>query len=513
MKPMDSRPGILDSSQLHTSILPKRQEIVQSNSPSEKQKDKMNVLFIALPKNISMSGEQTSAIKSPPTTFIWLSGILIEQGHHASILDANTLCLSEEEILQEISRQNPDVIGFTVFTSCYPDVLYMAKKVREMFPHIKIAAGGYHVNSVATDFMNEYFDLVFKGEAEFSLLEAMNRLGKGEKSLSGIPGLIFFDTKKSDWVETPPADYIADFDDMPLLPYDMVLKNQYNTWWTVIDPKKHKYMATVTGKGCPVNCSFCDVTKTEGLYYRAMSPHRVVKEFAHMYFNLGITHIEIRDPFFTIDIDRVRKISQGLIDEGIKVEWGCSSTAQRIKDLDLLKLMRKSGCRFIFVGVESGHPEILKREKNVSPEQVFNAVNLIRKAGMQSHCSFIFGLEGENETTINETMDFALALDPDTASFSVAVPFPGTQLYNSYKEKGYINTYNWKDYGGEKPVFETEDLCSELLETHVVKAHRKFYFRPSYILKRLLSVRSFGEIKFYASMGYNMIFDAMAYKS
>ena len=142
---------------------------------------------------------------------------------------------------------------------------------------------------------------------------------------------------------------------MPLLPYDMVLKNQYNTWWTVIDPKKHKYMATVTGKGCPVNCSFCDVTKTEGLYYRAMSPQRVVKEFAHMYFNLGITHIEIRDPFFTIDIDRVRKISQGLIDEGIKVEWGCSSTAQRIKDLDLLKLMRKSGCRFIFVGIESGN--------------------------------------------------------------------------------------------------------------------------------------------------------------
>jgi anaerobic magnesium-protoporphyrin IX monomethyl ester cyclase len=509
---MNSRPGVLDSSQFQTTDIPSNKETNQSYVLSEKKKDGMKILFLALPKNISVTGEQVSALKSPPTTFIWLSGILIDQGHEASILDANTLCLNEEEISQEIRRQTPDVIGFTVFTSCYPDVLYMAKKVRENFPHIKIAVGGYHVNSVSTDFMNDSFDLIFKGEAEISLLETMNRLGRREKSLDGIPGLIFFDKEKADWIEAPPADYIPDFDDMPLLPYDMVAKIQYNTWWTIIDPKKHKYMATVTGKGCPVNCSFCDVTKTEGLYYRAMSPKRVVKEFAHMYFNLGITHIEIRDPFFTIDTERVREISQGLIDEGIKVEWGCSSTAQRIRDIDLLKVMRKSGCRFIFVGVESGHAEILKREKNVTPEQVFNARNLIRKSGMQSHFSFIFGLEGENETTLNETLNFALALDPDTASFSIAMPFPGTQLYNSYKEKGYINTFDWKDYGGDHSVFETEDLSSKLLETYVVKAHRKFYFRPSYILRRLLSVRTFGEIKFYVSMGFNMIFDVMAYK-
>jgi radical SAM superfamily enzyme YgiQ (UPF0313 family) len=509
---MNSRPAVLDSSQLGPGTFSSKKEIDQSDILSEKKKDGLKILFIALPKDISVAGEKASSIKSPPTTFIWLSGILIDQGHDASILDANTLCLNEEEIIRELERQNPDIVGFTVFTSCYPDILYMAKKVREKFPLIKIAVGGYHVNGVATDFMNDSFDLIFKGEAETSLLETMNRLGKGEDSYDGIPGLIYFDKKKADWVENPPADYIADFDDMPLLPYDKVLNNQYNTWWTVIDPKKHKYMATVTGKGCPVNCSFCDVTKTEGLYYRSMCPQRVVKEFAHMYFNLGITHIEIRDPFFTIDLDRVRKISQGLIDEGVKVEWGCSSTAQRIKDLDLLKLMRKSGCRFIFVGIESGNPEILKREKNVSPEQVFNTVNLIRKAGIQSHCSFIFGLEGENETTLNETLNFALALDPDTASFSIAMPLPGTQLFNSYKEKGYINTFDWKDYGGDKSVFETEDLSSKLLETYVVKAHRKFYFRPSYIFKRLLSVRSFGEIKLYVTMGFNMIFDVMAYK-
>jgi anaerobic magnesium-protoporphyrin IX monomethyl ester cyclase len=506
------KPGVLDSSQFLAQNIPEKMEAGQNKTQPEKSNGRVKILFIALPKNISLAGEQASALKSPPTTFLWLSGILRNQGHNTSILDANTLCLNEKEILQEIAQQTPDIVGFTVFTSCYPDVLYMAKKVRELFPSIKIAVGGYHVNSVATDFMNEYFDLIFKGEAETSLLEAMNRLGRGEHSFDGIPGLIYFDKKKADWIETPSADYIPSFDDIPLLPYDMVLKNQYNTWWTVINPKKHKYMATVTGKGCPVNCSFCDVTKTEGLYYRAMSPDRVVKEFAHMYFNLGITHIEIRDPFFTIDTERVRQISQGLIDGGVKVEWGCSSTAQRIKSLELLKLMRQSGCRFIFVGVESGNSEILKREKNVTPHQVSNALNLIREAGMQSHCSFIFGLEGENEATLKETLNFALALDPDTASFSIAMPFPGTQLYNSYKEKGYIHTFNWKDYGGDKSVFETEQLSSELLEAYVVKAHRKFYFRPSYIVKRLFSVRSLGEVKFYITMGLSMIFDVLAYK-
>lgn len=167
-----------------------------------------------------------------------------------------------------------------------------------------------------------------------------------------------------------------------------------------------------------------------------MSPERVVDEFAHMYFDLGITHVEIRDPFFTIYKDRVIEIAKGLIERNIKVEWGCSATAGSLRDPELTNMMAKSGCRFVFVGVESGNEAILKREKKVGQDQVRKAIRLIREAGMQAHCSFIFGLEGENPKTLQETLEFSLDLSPNTASFSIAMPLPGTAMFDSYKEKG-----------------------------------------------------------------------------
>ena len=471
----------------------------------------MKILFIALPKNIAEGAILQSAFRHPPVTYLWLASILEKGGHVVSILDALSLHLNEKDILQNIKEEEPDLIGFTVFTNAFYDVTYIAKRIKELFPKIRIAVGGYHVNSLSTDFYLDQIDYIFAGETEYSLLELANRLEKREESKDGILGLTYREPNNGEWVVNPPTVFRTNFDDQPLLPYEKILNNNYTTWWRAINPKRHKYMTTITGKGCPMKCSFCDISKTEGTKYRSMSVERVLDELTYMK-NLGITHIEFLDPFFTVDIKRTVNIAQGIIDRKLKIEWGCTSTINIIKDEEYLKLLCDSGCRFIFYGVESGNPQILKREKRVTLNRVVDVVRMTQRAGLQAHCSFIFGLDGETEKTMQETIDFALRLNPNTASFSIAVPYPGTQMYSAYVKKGHMKTSNWRLYGGEDAVFETETVNATLLNNYLKKAHKEFYFRPSYLLKRLLSIRSFEEIKLYASFFYKMLFDVMAYK-
>lgn len=471
----------------------------------------MKICFISLPKNISTGEPIKPAFRSPPITHLWLAAVLRRGGHSVSVIDALTLHLSADEILNVVAREKPDLVGFTVFTNALADVLYMARQIKGRFPQIRVAVGGYHANSRPPDLYADAVDYVFAGETEYGLLELGDRFDAANPSLEGILGLHHSDVESGAWIANPPQPPLEKLDDIPILPYEMILDNGYNAWWTVINPRRERYMATVTAKGCPMGCSFCDISKTEGARYRAMSVERVLEELRYMS-SLGITHVEFRDPSFTVDLDRTARIAQGIIDQGIKIEWGGSSTIRRIKDPAFLRLLYRSGCRFLFYGVESGNPEILRREKKVSPEQVFKAVQITQQAGIQAHCSFIFGLEGETRETMQQTLDMALKLNPHTASFSIAIPYPGTKLYDAYDAKGYIQTYDWSLYDGEHPVFETEHVTPEMLESFLTRAHRAFYFRPSYVWKRLTKVRSLHELWFYASVAAQMVFNVAAYK-
>lgn len=471
----------------------------------------MKISLISLPKNIAEGAIRKTVFKSPPVTHLWLAAILEQDGHQVDIVDALTEGMDIAAVVEHLKEEKPDLVGFTVFTSAFHDVLYAAELIKREMPDVLTAVGGYHVNSIPDDFQKDYIDLVFIGETEFSFLELANRFDAGNPSRENLPGLMYVDAETGVWKKNEPAAFRQEFDDQPLLPYDKILHHKYNTWWTTIDHRKHKYMATVTGRGCPMGCSFCDITKTEGAKYRAMSPERVLKELEHMQ-SLGITHVEFRDPFFTANTKRLMEIAHGMIDRGIKIEWGCSSTIKKIQGREQLRILYQAGCRFLFYGVESGSPEILYREKRVTPERVMEVVRMTRQEKIQAHCSFIFGLEGETPETLEQTLDLSIRLNPSSASYSIAIPYPGTAQYNSYKAKGYLTTEDWRYYGTEEPVFETPDLSKEVLTEMLDRAHRKFYFRPRYVLQRFLGLNSFLEFVNHASIASRMLLDVTAYK-
>ena len=146
--------------------------------------------------------------------------------------------------------------------------------------------------------------------------------------------------------------------------------------------------------------------------------------------------------------------------------------------------------------MESADENILKSiNKRISLDQVVAIVNLAKKVGIETRASFMFGNQGETEETIKKTIDFAIKLDPDEVQFNIATAYPGTELFNWAKEHDYIKTFDWNDYSMSNVVLGLPGLDQKKLQYYYALAHRKFYFRPKVILRRLLHIRTLEQLK------------------
>jgi len=337
----------------------------------------------------------------------------------------------------------------------------------------------------------------------WELIQCLNNAG----DLRKVKGLAW--KESNEIVTTERRPYSQKFDEMPLLPYEKINKNQYRPWW-FSHTKKDKFMTTVTSKGCPMQCIFCDIAKTEGTKFRCMSAARVIREVEYLYYEMGVNQLEFLDALFTTNKKRVKDICRMLIEKNIAIDWACSSTILHADDLEMLEMMSRSGCRMIFFGVESGNTDMIRKFKKVSLDLVTKVVGMTKSAGIRSHASFILGLPGETKETMSETVKYAKELGADSVSFSIAIPYKGTELYDIYKEKIFVSDY--RKFEG-RAVFEVPEYSPQYLENMVINAHRRFYFRPKYVISRLRSIRSMSELGAHFEVGVNLLQRKLRYKN
>jgi radical SAM superfamily enzyme YgiQ (UPF0313 family) len=164
-------------------------------------------------------------------------------------------------------------------------------------------------------------------------------------------------------------------------------------------------------------------------------------------------------------------------------------------DEDILKLMKKAGCHQIMYGIESGSDEILKNiKKRTSLSRAVEVVAMTKKVGIECRATFMLGNPGETQQTMEQTLAFAKKLDPDIALFNITTPYPGTELYAWADANGYLKTKDWSKYDLSNSVMDIPGLNSAAVEKFYIKVHRSFYGRPSYLLRRLLKIRSLNDI-------------------
>jgi len=221
----------------------------------------------------------------------------------------------------------------------------------------------------------------------------------------------------------------------------------------------------------------------------------VISEIKSVIQDFNAKEIQFWDDTFTLKRPWVMELCQLLIKENLGVLWTCETRVDRV-DKEILKLMARAGCWKIGYGVESGDQELLDLvKKGITLDQVRRAVKLTKNSGIEVGLSFMLALPSETPSKARQSIEFAKELDPDYAQFCITTPYPGTELYDQAKEYGTL-IQDFSSYTIWNPVFVPRGYRDE---DEVLKMQREafkaFYYRPSYILKRLLKIRSIGDLR------------------
>jgi radical SAM superfamily enzyme YgiQ (UPF0313 family) len=444
----------------------------------------------------------------PPLGLCYIASYLREQGYGVGILDCPALGISMDEIVDAVRRGEPRCIGISASTFALPTSIELSERLREEFPDKLIMLGGSHANAVPEHPMKNYdcFDVVVHGEGEITcrvLLEELRRKNWDREAflrdhavLGSIEGIVF--RRGGEVVRTPERPHIPDLDSLPppardLLPVEkyIPLPNQYRR-----TPIAH----LVVIRGCPYVCTFCDQAYTTA---RTTSPGRVVEEVAGLVRDFGVREVSFWDDTMTYNRRWMTEFCERMRDAKLDVIWSCYA-AVRTLNPELLKRMKEAGCWNIFLGIETGNPELMKNigadKKNVDADLVRKVVCWTKEAGIEVRGSFMIALPGETPEMAEETIRYAIELDPEYAQFSVTTPFPGTQLYDEIKRGrwGQMTTDDFSQFQEWNVVFLPAGYRSKQQVWELQKcAFRRFYFRPKFILKKILGIRSLEDVRRY----------------
>lgn len=401
------------------------------------------------------------------------------KGFTVKIIDAPAEKISiegfENYLRHNLENFRAKYVGFTSTTAAVKNAYEMAKIIKKVYPETIIVFGGAHCAALPAEVISQStIDLVVCGEGEITMSEILAGL-----PLSEIKGLIY---KKDGQVITNPArPRINNLDDLPYPAYDLLPMDKYY-------PAKGSYeklpaISMLTSRGCPGRCTFCNKTLGTSMVFR--SAKSLIEEIKMLQKEYGIKQIMFYDDTFTTYKDNVRKFCQMLLENKMDISWCCFSRVDFI-DLDLLKLMKKSGCHQIMYGIESGNQDVLNSiNKNIDMNLVKKIVQLTKQAKIDVRGAFMIGNPIETKETVLETLRFAIELNPEIAIFNITTPYPGTQMFDEAKSHDLIMTYDWDDYDLSKPVMKLPHITQDEISNLYHYCYKKYYFRPKYILMRL----------------------------
>ncbi len=445
--------------------------------------------------NVTLVNPPTFAgYPQPPMGLIQLAAV-IEEGFNVNIIDANALNLTPEQIVPLLN--DTEVLGLTATTPTVSRAIEIAAAVKNAKPELPVVLGGPHATLLPWETMESTpdIDVIVIGEAEVSFYMLLSSIEKGGY-IDQVPGILW--EQDGEIVENERAENLDDLDSLPYLAYNLIPLKKYRP-----HPPHGRAMpfaVLITSRGCPYNCAYCS-KPVFGREFRAQSPERVADEIEDLQKRYGVREIAFYDDVFTLDKERAAAISEELLRRRLKIIWSCE-TRVNLVDQPLLDIMKKAGCYSISYGLESGNQKILDTiNKNTTLEQAEEAVRYTREAGINAIGYFMIGSPGETLNSIQQTVAFAKKLRLSFAQFSITTPFPGTELYDLYLERGGRSDIPWEDYvyagsgEGRAPVFESDVLKRKDIVEWQRKAYRDFYFRPAYVWQRILSCTSPGDIR------------------
>lgn len=323
----------------------------------------------------------------------------------------------------------PDIVGVHAMVSLTANALRVAEMVGTSLPQALLVAGG-PLPTVFPSRYAQHFDAVFRGEADVSFPsfcadyfeKGVSPARLGDLPLHTYAGL--FASRHGLRVDNATVHHsereLAAF---PLPDRSDFDHATYQKAW--LEKTGRKTTSMIATLGCPYGCDFCSKPVFGGVV-RRRSLDAVFAEIAQIR-KLGYDDLWIADDIFTLDEDYLREFCRRI--DGMDVTWSCLSRANGIAPATV-RLMKASGCRRVYLGLESGNQATLDlMDKRLTVEQGARTARLYREAGIEVAAFFIVGYPGETVASIEQTFRLALELPLDEISFNVPVPLPGSRLF------------------------------------------------------------------------------------
>lgn len=441
----------------------------------------------------------------PPLGLAYIASALVKNKHSVKIIDCDVERGDAISVIENtVHYFEPDVVGFYAMTWTYRQDVSLAARVKKINPKIKTVIGGPNITCLPRESLaSRHFDYGVFGEGEITIVELLEYLeGKKRRRLNKILGLIY---KKGGRVYVnPPRPLINDLNSIPFPARNLLLMNRY---YDVFSRRKH-FATIFATRGCPFNCVFCDRRNRMGKAWRVRSPQNIADEIKEVIASHGIREFMFFDDNLIVNKEWGLKLCQEL--EKLNIIWECRNRVDLV-DERLLRAMKKAGCYRIRFGFESGDNRILKiLKKGITVEQSLKCAKMCKRVGMEIYGYFMIGSPSETPETIQKTIDLALKIDPSFAIFSKTILIPGSELFEFGVSRGFISRDYWarflqgKETNGA-PSLSTEELPESVVDHYVKMADNKFYFRPAFIISKLLSVKSFSHLISQARIGFALL--------
>ena len=396
----------------------------------------------------------------PPLGILYIASVLEERGHKVRVFDSTL-----SEIIDEVRKFRPEVIGISATTPQIPLVKELVKHLREEMPPAFFVCGGVHVTALPEFSIKDLnIDCVVVGEGEYSMADLCERLEDGG-DLKDVKGIVYRD-EDGKIVRNEGKPLIKDLDEVPFPAWHLLDLEKY---FAPPGPIRGLWLERCThmicSRGCPYQCIFCASHLVFGRMVRRRSVSNVIEEIMFLMDKYKIDGIWFMDDTFTTSKKWVMDFSRGLRENKIDLKWCCQARVDTITE-EMLMEMKKSGCEQLDFGVESGSERVLKAlKKGISPQMVRDAFKLTKRLGLRALATFMIGNPNETKEDINTTFKLAKEIDPDYVNFYFITPYPGTELHDMAIKNKWIKSMDYFDYLVRyEPVMEINFTREELIK-------------------------------------------------
>jgi len=448
-----------------------------------------------------------------PVIPAYAASLLKKNGYEIFWDDAIAEELSYKEWKERIIKEKPNIIAIETKTPVVKMHWKIINELKLLLSDSKIVLMGDHVTARPEESLkNSKVDFVFaSGDFDFALLNLANHLSKGES----LEGGFYYRNNNGEIINSGAADISKhNLDTLPLIDREL-------TKWKLYAYKNGNFKYTpgaymMSGRDCWWGrCSFCSwTTMFPGKNFRTMSAEKALAEVDNL-IKLGVK--EIMEDSGSLPIGQwLLDFCNGMIERGYnkKITMSCNMRITGIKDLATWKLMKKAGFRFILFGLESASQETLDKIcKNLKVSEIESGLKLCKDGGLEPHITAMIGYPWETKEMAKKTVDLAADLFRkgfvDTLQGTIVIPYPGTPLHKYCEENNLLLTKDYERYDQKEMVMESSLTSNDAQE--LVQGLYKSFMSPQFIIRKISSIRSFSDIKFFFKSGWKLIGKLMDY--